>query len=212
MNDGHTQVRRDWRIPDELWDRIEPLLPLRKPHPLGCHRPRVDDRQAMEAIFFVLRTGCPWNALPEGSLYSRGSAHRHIQEWAEAGGFLTLWMMGLADYDALHGIDWAWLVMDGAMTKASLGGKTVGKNPTDRGKTGTKRSILTDSGGVPIGLAVEGANRNDFKMTRETIETSPVKRPEPTPEKPQGMYLDKGYDDEVRELVAEFGFTAHMRA
>jgi putative transposase len=89
----------------------------------------------------------------------------------------------------------------------------VGKNPTDRGKTGTKRSVLTDGGGVPIGLAVEGANRNDFKMTRETIESIPVKRPQPTPDTPQGMCLDKGYDyEEVRALLVEFGFTAHIRA
>ena len=89
----------------------------------------------------------------------------------------------------------------------------MGKNPTDRGKIGTKRSVLTDGHGVPIGLAVDGANRNDFKLTRETIESIAVERPEPTPEAPQGMCLDKGYDyDEVRELLTEFGFTAHIRA
>jgi len=89
----------------------------------------------------------------------------------------------------------------------------VGKNPTDRGKIGTKRSVLTEGGGVPIGLAVEGANRNDFKMVRETLESIPIERPEPSAEKPQGMCLDKGYDyDEVRELLCEFGFTAHIRA
>ena len=89
----------------------------------------------------------------------------------------------------------------------------MGKNPTDRGKLGTKRSLLTDGGGVPLGLAVEGANRNDFKMTRETLESIPVERPEPTGDQPQGMCLDKGYDyDEVRDLLAEFGFTAHIRA
>jgi transposase len=89
----------------------------------------------------------------------------------------------------------------------------VGKNPTDRGKIGTKRSLLTEGGGVPIGLAVEGANRNDFKMARATIESLTVERPEPTPDTPQGMCLDKGYDyDEVRDLLAEFGFTAHIRA
>ena len=66
---------------------------------------------------------------------------------------------------------------------------------------------------MPIGLAVEGANRNDCKMVRETIESLPIARPEPTPEQPQGMCLDKGYDyDEVRDLLAEFGFTAHIRA
>jgi putative transposase len=94
-----------------------------------------------------------------------------------------------------------------------LGGKKVGKNPTDRGKLGTKRSLLTDGGGVPVGLAVEGANRHDFKMARETIGSIPVKRPEPTADKPQGMCLDKGYDyDEVRDLLTAFGFTAHIRA
>ena len=89
----------------------------------------------------------------------------------------------------------------------------MGKNPTDRGKIGAKRSLLTEGGGVPIGLAVEGANRHDCKMVRETIESIPVKRPAPTPAMPQGMCLDKGYDyDEVRDVLAEFGFTAHIRA
>jgi putative transposase len=89
----------------------------------------------------------------------------------------------------------------------------TGKNPTDRGKQGVKRSLLTEGGGVPVGLAVEGANKNDFKMVRETLESIPIERPEPTPEKPQGMCLDKGYDyDEVRDLLCAFGFTAHIRA
>ena len=66
---------------------------------------------------------------------------------------------------------------------------------------------------MPIGLAVAGANRNDFKLTRETIESIAVERPDPTVEAPQGMCLDKGYDyEEVRGLLAEFGFTAHVRA
>jgi putative transposase len=94
-----------------------------------------------------------------------------------------------------------------------LGGKKVGKNPTDRGKIGTKRSLLTDGGGVPIGLAVDGANRNDFKLVRATIESIAVERPDPTSERPQGLCLDKGYDyNEVRDLLEEFGFTAHIRA
>lgn len=93
-----------------------------------------------------------------------------------------------------------------------MGGKKVGKNPTDRGKIGTKRSVLTDGGGVPIGLAVAGANRHDFKLVEETITRIPVERPAPTLEQPQGLCLEKGYDDdEVRALLAEFGFTAHIR-
>ena len=129
MPDDHEQARRDWRIPDGLWEHIEPLLPPRKPHPLGCHRPRVDDRQAMDAIFFVLRTGCQWNALHETGICSSSSAHRRFQEWTEAGVFLALWEKGLMEYDALQGIDWEWLAMDGAMTKAPLGGEKGGQEP-----------------------------------------------------------------------------------
>ena len=89
----------------------------------------------------------------------------------------------------------------------------MGKHPTARGKIGTKRSVLTDGGGIPIGLAMEGAHRHDFKMARETIASIPIARPEPTPARPQGMCLDQGDDfDEVRDLLAEFGFTAPIRA
>jgi transposase len=91
-------------------------------------------------------------------------------------------------------------------------GKKTGPNPTDRAKRGVKRSLLTDGGGVPLGVAVDGANRNDFKMARQTLESIPIARPEPTEEHPQGLSLDKGYDyDEVRELAEEFGYTAHIR-
>lgn len=66
---------------------------------------------------------------------------------------------------------------------------------------------------MPIGLAVQGANRNDFKMMGETLESIPVKRPKPTRKKPQGLSLDKGYDyDEARDLAKEFGYTTHIRA
>jgi len=96
---------------------------------------------------------------------------------------------------------------------AARRGKKTGPNPTDRAKGGTKRSILTDAAGIPLGLAVDGANRNDFKLARETIESIPVDQPKPTRSDPQRLCLDKGYDyNEVRELAAEFGFTTHIRS
>ena len=73
--------------------------------------------------------------------------------------------------------------------------------------------MLCEGRGVPIGLAVDGANRNDFKMARATIKSIPIKRPRPTRRLPQGLCLDKGYDyDEVRSLAKEFGYTAHIHA
>ena len=72
---------------------------------------------------------------------------------------------------------------------------------------------MTEANGIPIGLAVAGANRNDMKLVRMTIDNIAVNRPKPTREQPQGMCMDKGYDyEEVREAVREFGFTAHIRS
>jgi len=65
---------------------------------------------------------------------------------------------------------------------------------------------------VPVGLAVDGANRHDMRMVEATVDSIPVKRPKPTKRKPQGLCLDKGYDyDAVRELAKEFGYTLHLR-
>ncbi len=120
---ARTPVRDDgWRLPDELWARMAPLLPPRPEHPLGCHNPRVPDRSAMDAIVFVLRTGCQWNALNATGICSSSSAHRRFQEWVAAGVFEAFWRQGLLAYDELAGIGWAWLALDGAMTKAPLGG------------------------------------------------------------------------------------------
>lgn len=112
-----------WRIPDELWERIEPLLPPPKRHPLGCHNPPVPPRQAMNAIFFVLRTGCQWAALDRTRLCKKSSAHRWFQAWTQARVFQLIWALGLDEYEELKGLDWKWQSMDGAMTKAPLGGE-----------------------------------------------------------------------------------------
>jgi putative transposase len=151
-------------------------------------------------------------ALDQTELCAHSTAHDRFQEWVQASVFLKLWQVGVEWFDELSGIDWDWLSMDGATTKAPLGGEKTGPNPTDRGKSGVKRSVLTEGQGVPIGRVIEGANRHDMKLVRPTIESIVVERPEPTEEQPQGMCLDKGYDyDEVRDLLSEFGCIAHIR-
>lgn len=127
--------------------------------------------------------------------------------------FLQLWQAGVSQFDELKGLDWDWLSMDGAITKAPLGGDATGPNPTDRGKSGVKRSVLTDGHGVPIGLAVDGAHRHDMKMVCQTIAPLVGERPEPTPVHPQGLCLGKGYDyQEVRDILTGFGLTAHIHS
>ena len=146
-------VDRDdgWRMPDWLWQRIEPLLPERPAHPLGCHNPRVPDRDAMDAILLVLRTGMQWNALNATAICSSSSAHRRFQEWERAGVFSELWRRALLAYDETIGIEWQWLAMDGAMTKAPLGRAKTGPNPTDRAKRGRNAASSARAREYPSG-------------------------------------------------------------
>ena len=207
-------IQRDdgWRMPDWLWEKVEPLLPPAPPHPLGCHRPRLPDRRVMDAILLVLRTGMQWNALAATAICNSSSAHRRFQEWERAGVFHEIWRQGLLDYDEQIGIDWEWLAADGAMTKAPLGGEQSGPNPTDRAKRGRNVRFSARRGGVPLGLACDGANRNDHKLLKATIDSLPVARPQPTAAAPQGLCLDAGYDNaQSRELLDEYGFAAHIR-
>src|SRR6266702_1121528 len=167
-----------YRISDELWALLHPLLPVPvNMHRFGGGRPRVPDRRCADAIFYVLRTGCQWQALDQTDLCAHSTAHDRFQEWVEAEVFLKLWQAGAEQFDELCGIDWDWLSMDGAMVKAPLGGEKTGPNPTDRGKSGVKRSVLTEGHGVPLAVEIEGANRHDMKLTLAGIV---VDRPKPT--------------------------------
>ena len=134
---GNNKTTTGFHISDELWAVLEPVLPVHvNTHRFGGGRPRVADRKCADAIFYVLRTGCQWKALDQTDLCPGSTAHDRFQEWERAGVFLELWRTGVQCFDELQGIDWAWLSMDGAMTKAPLGGEETGQNPTDRGKRG----------------------------------------------------------------------------
>lgn len=196
-------------IPDGLWERIEPLLPQDKPQPQGG-RPRMDARQAMTAIFYILRTGCQWKALPR-SMGAPSTVYDRFRAWEQAGVFETIWRKGLCAYDAKKGINWRWQSVDGCMTKAPLGGEAVGPNPTDRAKSGTKRSLLTEGAGMPLAIAVDGANRHDKMLLAATLYGQMVDRPDPA-EVRQHLCLDKGYDfPDIRELADDLGYVPHIK-
>lgn len=113
-----------YRISDALWAVLEPLLPVpTNTHRWGGGRPRVADRDCADAIFYVLRTGCQWRALNQTTLCAKSTAHNRFQAWAGAGVFLRLWQTGVERFDELRGMDWDGLSLDGAMTKAPLGGE-----------------------------------------------------------------------------------------
>ena len=108
--------------------------------------------------------------------------HDRFQEWRKAGVFKRMWIDGLAMYDKKN---WDRLEMAGYgwrdYKSTSWGKKAQDQIPhTDRAKSGTKRSILVDGKGVPLGVSVDGDNRHDMKMTKATLQSIVIYRPEPT--------------------------------
>lgn len=135
--------KESYRVSDELWARIQPLLPPRvNTHRFGGGRPPADDRVCLDAILFVLRTGCQWNALNATGICPSSTAHDRFQRWVKAGLFARLWAAGLGEYDQFKGIDWTWQSMDGAMTKAPLGGEKGGPQPHGSGQAGRQAKPL----------------------------------------------------------------------
>jgi putative transposase len=196
-----------WRVSDALWERIEPLLPQRPQHRYGGHNPRIGDRDAVDGIFYVLRSGSPWSALNQTRICSKSSAYRRFREWAAAGVFEALWRALLADPQLT--LDWDWLALDGQIVKAPYGGQATGPNPTDRAKRGTKRSVCTEAQGIPVAIVIDGANRNDFKLLEATLTgvdwtlAAGARR---------ALCLDKGYDyPACRQLLHQHGLEAHIR-
>lgn len=206
---------KPWEVSDTLWQRAEPVLPPAKPRPKGGRPPR-DDRQMLGAILYVLRTGIQWNALPR-EIGASTTVYDRFRAWERAGVFERLWAAGLGEFDEVVGIDWEWLSLDGVMTKAPFGraataeAEGIGHNPTDRGKHGTKRSVLSDGHGLPVALVVAGANVPDMKLAAPTLDALVIVRPAPSDQQPQHLCLDAGYDyDLPRFAAAQRGYRAHI--
>lgn len=131
------RISKQWRLPDELWVYMEPLLPESK-QGYRTGRPRLNLRDVADGIFYVLRTGCQWKAVPR-EFGSGSSLHDYFQSWTNAGVFWKFWQEGLLEYDELAGIKWDWQSIDGAMNKAPLGGKKNGAKSDRQGKVGNKK-------------------------------------------------------------------------
>jgi len=199
-----------WEVPDSLWERIKPLIDKLDP-PKATGRPRQDARRILDGIIFRFRTGCQWNHMPR--VYGDDSTiHRTFQHWQRLGLFKQIWAILVEECDELGGVNWEWQAADAAMGKARMGGDQIGPNPTDRGKNGTKRSLVTDGGGGPLGVVVAPANMHDTKLLDQTLEAIVVERPQPTPEAPQHLCLDKGYDNPTGDAtVSKHGYVGHVR-
>lgn len=208
-----------WELSDSCWERIKPLLPQPKSRLRGrgkqrkhCGgRPAADARLVLAGLLYVLRTGCQWNAAPR--IFGAGpTLHRYFQKWVRAGVFRQMFKAGVLEYDAVKGLDLKWQAVDGCQTKAPLGGQKTGKNPTDRGKSGTKRSLLVEGKGVPLAIVVDAAQRHDLKLLAKTLDAKVIDRAvAEAATEDQNLCLDKAYAGApAQQIATAHGYTVHV--
>jgi len=199
-------------VVDAVWQSFAAYLPKRghTSHPLGCHRPRISDRDCFEAILFRLVTGCSWDVAGRLGKGGETTLRRRRDEWVAVDAFQHLVEEAIKAFDKVIGLDLSEVSVDGSLHKAPMGGEGTGPNPTDRGKTGWKWSIATDANGVPIGWVSEGANRNDSILLAPTLDD--VKERGLLADV-ETLWLDRGYDSELtRTRLNERGITDAMIA
>lgn len=163
----------DPEVVEVLWQTIEPLLPVvNDSHPLGCHNPRVPDRLIFRGILIRLVTGSSWTDIEAimDFAVSDTTMRRRRDEWITAGVFDRLETEARSGYDRILELDLDHVALDGSLHKAPCGGEGTGKSPVDRAKLGWKWSVAVEAAGIPIGWAIDGANRNDVKMLEPTLD------------------------------------------
>ena len=200
----------DQRVFDPVWSSIEPLLPPPPVdmHPLGCHRPRVADKQCLWGIVVRLVTGCSW--VVAGRLVGVGATtlRRRRTLWLRAGVFDQLATDALAAYDRIIGLDPSEILIDTSLHKAPMGGSGSGPSRVDRAKLGWKCSLCTDATGTPLAWLPAAANVHDQKLVDDTLDALDARGYEI---EVQRADLDRGYDSEaVRALFTETGIQAHI--
>jgi len=189
---------------EPLREQFSALLPARPvcdpSHPLGCHRPRISDRVIFGKLIQVLRFGCSYESVADGTCGATTIRQRR-GEWIRAGIFARLKEIARDACDRLIGLVLEDIAVDGCITKAPGGGQCAGPSPVDRRKLGMKRSLLVDGAGIPLGRVLAPASQNDSPLLAPTLDK--LADLGPLPEQVT-VHLDAGYDSRKtrRELAS----------
>lgn len=204
-------------VSDELWERVQPLLP---PPPERRFRfpgrKPLDFRKILTGILFVLKTGIAWDDLPAELGCGCGKTCRHyLRIWHEAGVWVRLHAVLLAELNGAGAIDWDRALIDASFAKAPEGGEDTGPNPTDRSKSGSKHHVMTDAQGIPLSATVTAANVNDVTEALHVLVNMPPVggKPGPPRQRPEQLQGDRGYDSEpLRQFLRWLGIKPELAA
>ncbi|WP_406144274.1 IS5 family transposase [Streptomyces sp. NBC_01012] len=189
-----------WIVSDDLWERIEPLLPCRERRFRHPGRKPLPDRQVLCGILFVLHTGIQWEYLPKELGFGSGmTCWRRLQVWNEVGVWEQLHEVLLVELNAAARLDWSRAVVDSSHVRAIKGGGRTGPSRVDRGRTGSKHHLISDGHGAPLAVILTGGNRNDVTQLMPLIDAIPpvrgrVGHPR---RKPDSLFADRGYDHDI---------------
>ena len=186
-------------LPDPLWDLIEFLLPIQPTQPNGG-RPRVPNRACFTGILFVLRSGIPWQMLPQELGCGSGmTCWRRLRDCQQEGIWDLLHFALLSSLARDGDIDWSCAIVDSCSVRGVCGGTQAGPNPTDRAKRGSKRHVICDGRGVPLAVRLTGANRHDSRQALPLVDAiAPLQGERGRPRcRPDCVMGDRAYDAEV---------------
>ena len=168
----------------------------------------LDYRKVLTGIIFVLKTGIPWEELPQEMGCGCGmTCLNYLNAWQRAGVWEKLHQILLAELEQADKLDWSRAAVDSAKARALGGGDQTGPNPTDRGKPGTKHHVLTEGQGVPLVTHSTGANVPDVNELLSLVDDiPPVRRKADRPRRvPDNLYADRAYDSQPHRQELEAG-------
>mgnify|MGYP005859942057 FL=1 len=208
MTKDSTKSKSIYRMPGKLWKLLKKHLP-KEPKVRKPGRPRVNTRDVLDGIWHVLWTGCQWKSIEKEWFHVSSSVlHERFQTWQKQDLFEKLFKKMVKYYARECKIGWKWQSVDSMMSPAPLGGCETGKNPTDRGKSGSKVHLLVDERGAPLAIFITGANEHDKWSADDLIVHIVVKRPHSE----QHFCADKGYDyEDVHQFVGLRNYIEHIK-
>ncbi|MFG3588752.1 IS5 family transposase [Streptomyces sp. NPDC047990] len=198
-----------WIVSDELWDRLDPLLPQRERRFRHPGRKPLPDRQVLCGILYVLHTGIHYEYLPQGLGFGSGmTCWRRVRDWNQADVWQRLHEVLLAELNAASRLDCTRCVADSSRVRAPKRESQTGPSPVDRGRVGSKHHLITDGHGTSLAVLLTGGNRNDVTQLLPLLSAIPPVRGRVgrSRRNPDSLFADRDYDHDIyRDQVRAHG-------